>query len=167
MCGTTPTAFSAYSAYTARSAPVGTASAALPRWAGKGAPRRGQPDQAMPVSANEMAPRPSQVCIRPWRSSSGTSEPESTMPTPMPMKIAPLARPRRAGAMCGSTVGAASTISVPPERPARKRQAKNHRKSTGQAQASSEAVVSSIMARSRAGAEMRAAIGVASRAPAR
>ncbi len=83
------------------------------------------------------------------------------------MKIAPLARPRRAGAMCGRMVGAASTISVPPPTPARKRHAKNQAKSTGHAQASSVSVDSSIMPRSTDRAGARADSGAATSAPAR
>jgi len=83
------------------------------------------------------------------------------------MKMAPLARPRRAAGMCASTVGAARTIRAPPERPEAKRQAKNHAKLTGHAQAKNAAVANSIIARRTAEAEARAAIGAASNAPAR
>ena len=57
------------------------------------------------------------------------------MPRPTPVKIAPLASPRRADGTCGSTAGAASTISTPPAKPEAKRQTKNHPKESGIAEA--------------------------------
>lgn len=83
------------------------------------------------------------------------------------MNMKPLTAPRRAGGMCGKTVGAASTISAPPPMPETKRQVKNHAKSTGQAQAKSATVVIVIMARRTARADDRATSGPASKAPAR
>ncbi|MNL16969.1 hypothetical protein D3C87_1380370 [compost metagenome] len=68
------------------------------------------------------------------------------MPTPTPMKMIPPASPRRDAGTCASTVGAASTISAPPDVPERKRQAKNHTKDTGQAQAKNARLASNIIA---------------------
>jgi len=89
------------------------------------------------------------------------------MPRPMPANTRPLARPRWRGGMCASTVGAASTMSAPPEMPETMRQPKNHAKSSGQAQAASEATVASIIARSTPRTGQRADIGPPSSAPAR
>ena len=72
---------------------------------------------------------------KPCCSSSGTSVPEAATPRPTPAKITPPTMPRLAGEVCGSTTEAASTMMMPPERPARKRQAKNqserNRRGTG------------------------------------
>ncbi|MNF93771.1 hypothetical protein D3C84_764570 [compost metagenome] len=68
------------------------------------------------------------------------------MPTPTPMKMTPPASPRREAGTCARTVGAASTISAPPAVPERKRQAKNHAKDTGQAQAKNARLASNIIA---------------------
>ena len=62
---------------------------------------------------------------------------------------------------------AASTMSTPPAKPDAKRQAKNQAKASGAAQAKKAAVAVSIMARSAAAADRRAAIRRASSAPAR
>jgi hypothetical protein len=87
------------------------------------------------------------VASNPSRSNSGTSVPETTMPRPTPVKIAPPAKPRRDAGTCGSTASAASTISAPPEIPAAKRQRKNHENETGCAQAKNDAVATSISVR--------------------
>ena len=89
------------------------------------------------------------------------------MPRPTPAKITPPTMPRLAGEVCGSTTEAASTMMTPPERPARKRQPKNQRNDTGAEEAKQVRVASTIMPRSDRVAPMRAAIGRASKAPAR
>jgi len=89
------------------------------------------------------------------------------MPRPTPVKIAPPTMPRRAVGTWASTVGAASTISTPPARPAEKRQAENQANDSGAAQARNAAVASSIMARSTTLRRRRAASGRADSAPAR
>ena len=89
------------------------------------------------------------------------------MPRPTPVKIAPLASPRRADGTCGSTAGAASTISTPPAKPEAKRQTKNHPKESGIAEAKKVAAASAIIARSTDGAERARAIACAASAPAR
>ena len=83
------------------------------------------------------------------------------------MKINPPASPRRNGGTCGSTVGAASTISTPPASPAAKRQRVNHRNDQGVAQAKKASVASAIIARSATGAGTAAVTRRASSAPAR
>jgi len=85
----------------------------------------------------------------------------------MPMKIIPLASPRRDGAISGRTVGAARTIRAPPARPAAKRHAKNHGKLTGKEQAKKAAVAASIMILSVRTVEARAATVRPSNAPTR
>ena len=89
------------------------------------------------------------------------------MPRPTPVKIAPPASPRRPGGTCGSTVGAASTISAPPAPPAAARQAKNHQNEIGAAQAKKAAVTRTIIARSTVAGAARRASGRAPSAPAR
>ena len=88
------------------------------------------------------------------------------MPSPTPVKIAPPARPRRAAGTCGSTVGAARTISTPPATPDARRQTKNHANASGTEQAKKAAVASSIMARRIETGPKRAASDDASSAPA-
>ncbi len=89
------------------------------------------------------------------------------MPSPTPVKTTPPASPRCADGTCGSTTGAASAISTPPEMPEAKRQVKNQPKESGNAQAKNAAVVAIIMPRSAGLAPAFSAIGRASRAPAR
>jgi len=89
------------------------------------------------------------------------------MPRPTPAKIMPPTMPRLPGAVCGSTVDAASTMITPPLNPARKRQVKNQRKATGTEQARQDSVASTMVPRSAGTAPVRAAIGRASSAPAR
>ena len=78
----------------------------------------GQPPQASSVSTRASVPSPHQAAISPWWRSTGTSVPDAAMPNPTPVKITPLARPRRRCDTCGSTAGAASTIRTPPDSPA-------------------------------------------------
>ncbi|KFG98294.1 hypothetical protein GQ56_0104340 [Burkholderia paludis] len=73
--------------------------------------------------------------------------PDAAMPSPMPVKMPPLAKPRRDGGTCARIVGAASTISAPPDNPEANRQTKNHGNDTGSAQATNASVASSIIAR--------------------
>src|SRR5260370_28413978 len=69
--------------------------------------------------------------------------------------------------MCGSTIGAASAISAPPEMPDTKRQRKNQQKESGKAQAKNAALTTTIIPRSVGAAPACAAIGRASKAPPR
>ena len=89
------------------------------------------------------------------------------MPTPMPRKMNPLARPRRAGGTCGSTRLAATIISTPPAMPATTRQSRNQAKPACQAQARNEAAESAIIPRSSGAAGSRRASGRAASAPPR
>jgi hypothetical protein len=73
--------------------------------------------------------------------------PAATRPSPMPVNRAPAANPRRCAGTTFITSDGASTISRPPVIPETRRQEKNQVKQTGQAQASSEATVSSMAAR--------------------
>ena len=93
--------------------------------------------------------------------------PEAAIPSPTPVKMIPPANPRRAAGTTGSKVGAASTINMPPARPAAKRQTKNQRNESGRAQAKKAVVASAIIMRSRRAAGIRATSGRASSAPAR
>ncbi len=99
MCGTSPTALSAYSRYKARSAPavaparrIGAAvgrdggaidGEAVERDAG------GQKVQQSAVSSSAIVPSPIQVSTSPQRSSSGISVPEAAMPIPTPRRSKP------------------------------------------------------------------------------
>ena len=114
-----------------------------------------------------MAPSPHHAATRPERRSCGTRVPDAAMPSPTPVKMSPPASPRRAAGTCGSTVGGARTIRVPPARPARKRQRKNQRKDSGVAQPKKAPVASSIMPRSTRAAGRRAARWRAATAPTR
>ena len=89
------------------------------------------------------------------------------MPRPTPVKMAPPARPRRSGGTCGSTEGAARTITTPPATPEAKRQRKNQAKDSGSAQAKKATVTSAIMPRSIRGAPARRASDRAQSAPPR
>ena len=119
------------------------------------------------MSSSAIAPRPNQACTSPACIKNGTRVPEAAMPRPTPVKIAPLASPRRDGATCGSTTGAASAIKAPPEIPDAKRQTKNQPKESGKAQAKNAALATAIIPRSVAAAPARSAIGRASKAPPR
>ena len=88
-------------------------------------------------------------------------------PNPIPVKMMPLTRPRRAGGTCGRMVGAASTISTAPANPATKRQRKNQVNDSGQAQAKNDTVASSMFARRIAAALPARRECRASTAPAR
>src|SRR4051794_9031044 len=167
MCGTSPTALSAYSRYKARRAAVALVARRIGIAVGRDINALGQLFQEIAVSANVIVPRPIQVSTSPHRISNGTSVPEAAMPRPTPVKIAPPAMPRRVGGIAAITVGAASAISTPPVPPDRKRQAKNQAKLTGKAQANRLAAVSSIAACTVATAPKRAARARAPSAPAR
>src|SRR5690348_6417540 len=177
MCGTSPTALSAYSKYKPRNAAVEAFARGVGATAGRGIDAvdvdavdidgDGQKLQQIAVSSSAIAPRPIQVSTSPHRISSGISVPEAAMPIPTPVKIAPPAMPRRLAGIAASTVGAASTISTPPVPPDRNRQAKNHAKLTGAAQANRLAQVSSIAFRKVVTAPKRVARTRAPSAPAR
>ena len=89
------------------------------------------------------------------------------MPHPIPTKMAPPANPRREGLTLGSTVGATSTMSTPPETPDAKRHRKSQENDTGDAQAKKAALPSNIIALSTPTTDIRDAIGWATSAPAR
>src|SRR3954453_3634357 len=135
MCGTNPTALSAYLRYKARRAAVDLVARRTGIAVGRDVDAAGQPFQEIAVSTNVIVPRPIQVSTSPHQISSGTSVPEAAMPRPTPVKIAPPAMPRRVGGITAITVGAANAISTPPVPPDRKRQVKNQAKLTGMAQA--------------------------------
>lgn len=84
-----------------------------------------------------------------------------------PVKMTPPARPRREGATCESTVGAARTIRTPPAKPEARRQAKNQANETGNAQAKNATDASSIIVRIKEAAELSLSMGCASKAPAK
>ena len=92
---------------------------------------RGHPPQAATVSASDNKPSPIQVSRSLTPRRSGISVPEAAMPRPTDVKITPPASPRFAAGTCGSTLGAASTISTAPATPEAKRQRKNHAKGSG------------------------------------
>jgi len=119
------------------------------------------------VSSSATPPRPNQVCTSPACIKNGTRVPEAAMPRPTPVKIAPLASPRRDGWTCRITSGAASAIKAPPETPDAKRQTKNQPKESGKAQAKNAALATIIIPRSAGAAPACAAIGRASKAPPR
>jgi len=83
------------------------------------------------------------------------------------MKMTPPARPRRDSGMCGSTVGAASTMIPAPAKPETKRQTKNQAKLNGKALAKKARLATTIITRSNAALSKRAASLPASSAPAR
>jgi hypothetical protein len=114
-----------------------------------------------------MTPRPHHAGATPQRRKTGTTVPEAAMPRPTPVKMTPLATPRRSRRTWGSTVGAARTMSTPPAIPAAARQTKYHANDTGTAHAKNPAVASAIMARSAVTRSARAASQRASSAPAR
>ncbi len=93
------------------------------------------------------------------------------MPSPIPVKITPLARPRRATGTTRRMPGAASTISTPPATPAAKRQTENHGNDIpatrpGALQAMNATLASTIIAR-MSGAIGSPASRLAASAPAR
>ena len=112
-------------------------------------------------------PSPNQVSSNPACINNGTSVPEAAIPRPTPVKIAPLASPRRDGGICGRTSGAANAINAPPATPDPTRQAKYHQKESGKAHAKNATVAIAIIARKIGAAPAVAAIRRASTAPAR
>ncbi|MNC60543.1 hypothetical protein D3C75_1104270 [compost metagenome] len=89
------------------------------------------------------------------------------MPTPMPRKMAPPARPRRELGTCGRIVAAASTMMAPPAMPDARRQPKNQPMDSGRLHAAKARVTSAIMARRTCVLEKRRARGWPMSAPMR
>ncbi|MNF92409.1 hypothetical protein D3C84_750530 [compost metagenome] len=119
----------------------------------------GQANQLITVRSSASAPRPSQVCCKPRLNSGGTIVPDPAMPSPIPRKIAPLARPLREAGTCGNTVPATSTMIAPPAMPDSRRQPKNQLTDNGNAQAKNARVTASIIRRRAVLLEVRRASG--------
>lgn len=112
-------------------------------------------------------PRPYQLSCKPCCSNNGTSVPDAATPRPTPAKITPPTMPRRAAEICGRMTDAASTMMMPPVRPARKRHAKNQLNDKGAELAKKERVAIDIIALNARTVPMRVASARAASAPAR
>ena len=166
MAGTSPAAMNAYCP-NSRYTPGGVATDALACGAASCRVPEGQPNQLAAVNTSANRPRPNHVCCKPRLNNGGTIVPEPAMPRPMPRKIAPLARPRRAAGTWGNTVAATSTMIAPPAMPDSRRQAKNQSNDKGKPQAKNARVTATIISRKAAVFEVRRARGRPISAPTR
>ena len=93
--------------------------------------------------------------------------PEAAIPSATPVRISPLASPRRSGGTWAMTADGARTISIPPVTPASIRQAKNHGNGSLVQHAASDRADSSMAPRTTLRTGSRAATGRAANAPPR